>query len=130
MPSRLTSVSTVTDVNVTTVNETAAIVSDPVSQSVDGEAVTISGRIGLLTGTGTTAVTIRVREGNGITGNVIGETLPKTIAAAVDDQVAFSFTYNPAGIAGMRYTATVQQTAASANGTIKSAAMTVQVGNT
>jgi hypothetical protein len=122
------STSTITDVPVVTTNETVAMVSDSVSQSIDGERVSVDGRVGLLTGTNTTAVTVRVREGNGITGTIIGETLPYTIGAAVDVQIPYGFTYNPASIAGMVYSVTVQQTAASANGTVKSVSMAVALG--
>lgn len=120
--------STVTDVAVVTTNETVALVSSPVSQSVDGEAVSIEGRVSLLTGTGTTAVTLRIREGNGITGTVVGETIPVTVGAAINQPIPFGFTYNPASIAGMVYSVTVQQTAASANGNVTSASMTVTTG--
>lgn len=120
--------STVTDVNVVTTNETVAHTSLPVSQSVDGEAVTIEGSVRLLTGTNTTAVTVRIREGNGITGTVVGETIPVTVGAAINDPIPFGFTYNPASIAGMVYSVTVQQTGASANGTVTSANMTVTTG--
>lgn len=126
--SRRYSNSTITDVPVVTTNETVALVSVGVSQSVDGESVTIEGSVRLLTGTGTTAVTLRVREGNGITGTVVGETIPLTVGAAINQPIPFGFTYNPASIANMLYSVTVQQTAASANGTVTSASMAVSVG--
>lgn len=126
--SRNWSSSTIVDTPIVLLAETAALTSQGVSQSVDGEPVTIRGSVGILTGASTTAVTLRVREGNGIAGNVIGETIPFSVGAAADTQVPYGFTYNPAAIAGMPYTVTVQQTAATGNGTIKSVSMTVSVG--
>jgi hypothetical protein len=126
--SREFSRSVVDDTAVVTTAETAAITSDPITQSVDGESVTIRGQIGYLTGTGTTAVTVRVRQGTGLTGAVVGETLPFTIGAAADTQIPFQFTTAPAGVVRQSYTVSIQATGASANGTIKSAAVTVSVG--
>lgn len=126
--SREFSRSVTTDTTVVTTAETAAITSDAVTQSVDGEQITISGQIGYLTGTATTAVTIRVRQGTDLTGAVVGETLPVTIGAALDTQIPFQFTTAPNGVVRQSYTVSIQATGASANGTIKSAAVTVSLG--
>ena len=126
--SRSYSRSVVADTAVVTTAETAAIVSDAVSQAMNGEIVRIHGTISYLTGTATTAVTARVREGNGVTGTIVGEALPLTIGAAENAQIPFDVNHAPAGIAGQVYTATVQATAATANGTISAAAITVTLG--
>lgn len=117
------------DTTVVTTAETVAIVSDPISQSYDQERVTISGMISMLTGTGTTALTIRVREGNGITGTQVGESIPVTIGAGANDPRPFQVSYNPQSVANMPYSVTVQQTAASANGTVLNASVTVFSGS-
>jgi stage V sporulation protein SpoVS len=116
------------DTAVVTTAETAAITTDAVTQSVDGEAITIKGQVGYLTGTGTTAVTVRVRQGTDLTGSVVGETLPVTIGAALDTQIPFQFTTSPNGVVRQSYTVSIQATGASANGTIKSAAVSVALG--
>jgi hypothetical protein len=126
--SRVFSRSVTADTAVVTTAETAAITSDAVTQSVDGENITISGQLGYLTGTGTTAVTVRVRQGTDLTGAVVGETLPVTIGAAADAQIPFQFSTAPLGAARQAYTISIQATGASANGTIKSAAVTVSLG--
>lgn len=126
--SRQWSNSVVADTAIVTTAETAAITSHAVSQAVDGEPITIIGSVSVLTGTATTALTVRVREGAGVAGSVVGETLPLTIGAAADAQIPFQFTQAPAAVAGQQYTATVQATAATGNGTIRSAGISVAVG--
>lgn len=126
--SRSYSKSVIADTAVVTTAETAAITSDPVNQAVDGEPITIRGSLSYLTGASTTAVTVRIREGSGLTGSLVGETLPYTVGAAVSTQIPYEFTYSPSGVAGQRWTASIQATAATANGTIQAAAMTVSLG--
>lgn len=120
--------SATTDTPVVTTAETAAVVSDPISTGSGAEEITISGTISLTTGTGTTSVTIRCRRGNGITGTVVGETVPHTIGAAASVNLPYSFPDTPGEVAGQLYTLTVQQTGASANGTINNASITVTIG--
>lgn len=120
--------SVTTDTPVVTTAETAAVVSDPVSTGSGAEEITINGAVSITTGTGTTAVTLRCRRGSGVAGAVVGETEPVTIGAAASANIPYSFSDTPGEVAGQLYTLTVQQTAASANGTINNASITLAVG--
>jgi hypothetical protein len=125
--SRTVTDSVTTDVSVVTTNETAAVTSPPVTPSTDGGEITITGVVNITTGTGTTAVTVRVRRGNGVSGALVGETMPHTLAAAASADIAFQVTDTPGAVAGQQYTATVVQTAASGNGTVNNASISVTV---
>lgn len=116
------------DTTVVTTAETAAITSEGVSTAVGGEEITISGVINITTGVATTQVVVRVRRGTTVAGTAIGETEPQTIAAAATGNIFFEFVDTPGEVAGQQYTATVVQTAATGNGTINNAAITIMVG--
>lgn len=125
---RFSANSVVADTNVVTTAETAAITSDPVSTSVGAEEITVSGIINITTGASTTQVVVRVRRGVGVAGTVVGETEPQNIGAAVSGNIFYEVTDTPGEVAGQQYTATAVQTAATGNGTINNAAITVMIG--
>jgi hypothetical protein len=114
-----------TDTPVVTTAETAAVTSDPITPSTDGSELTISGVINITTGTSTTAVVVRVRRGVGVSGALVGETESQTIAAGASGNISYEVTDFPGAVAGQQYTASVVQTAATANGTINNASITV-----
>ena len=126
---RMWSAAVTTDVPVVTVAETAVISTPPISTSLDGDAVVISGSLQVLTGTATTAITIRVRRGVGVAGAVVGDPIAHTIGAAVNADLPFTVVDTPGAVAGQAYTVTYQATAASANATIGSSAVQVTVGS-
>lgn len=115
-------------VNVVTTGETVALVTPPVSTTFGSDTIDIEGKANLTTGASTTAVVFRCRRGNGITGTVVGVAETDTIAAGASETHPFQFTDNPGDVAGQVYSLTVQQTAATANGTVNSAASCVTVG--
>lgn len=80
--------------------------------------VTIKGWAQLTTGTATTAVTPRIRRGTTITGTLIDEGNPVTVGAAAGSTEDFEITAQDENVdlAGGSYVLTLQQTAASANG--------------
>lgn len=105
-----------TDVPVVTTTETVVMTLPAISTAV-GNSVAICANFTFTTGTGTTAVTIRVRRGTTITDTLVGEANPLNYAAAVTRDLSFSVVDNPGELAGQPYVVTIQQTAATANGT-------------
>lgn len=77
----------------------------------------VSGRANITTGAATTSVQVRCRRGNGVTGTQVGSAINVPFAAATTDDVAFEFE-DSAAPSGAPYTITVQQVAATGNGTV------------
>lgn len=120
-----------TAVTVPTTTETVAVTSDIVPLSpAGGEGYIIRGAVNILAGTATTAVVVRVRMGTGITGTVVGVAQTHTLAAGASATIPFSVVDLTAALAptASQYSVTVQQTAATANGTVNIA--TIEVINT
>jgi hypothetical protein len=82
-----------------------------------GEGLTISGMVNVTQGTAGTAITVRVREGVGITGAVVGQALVYTLAAAAVASIPFTAT-DSVVLDNQQYSVTVQATAATGNGTV------------
>lgn len=120
--------SVVADTSVVTTAETIAITTEPFSQGVDGEPVTVSVRLNMTAGTGTTNVVVRLRRGTLVTSPQIGEDVTFTLTAAQRDTLVASFTTQPASSARQQFVATVQQTGATGNGTVHTASSTVSLG--
>jgi hypothetical protein len=100
------------------------------SNAPGGEGLSISGFINLLTGTGTTAVVIRVRKGSLVTDTVVDVAQTHTVGAAVSASIPFGALDGAATtLTAQNYVVTVQQTAASANGTVNYALVNTQSGN-
>lgn len=117
-----------TDTPVTTTTETIALTTAAISTPGPGTNVSIQGIIEMTYGTGTTAVTVRVRRGTTITGTLVGEGNAYTVAAGNTSEQTFSVEDTPGEVAGQAYVVTVQQTGATANGTVVSAEAEVTVG--
>lgn len=105
-------------ITATTTAETA-VVTTPASDLPlqTDKGVKISGVLIFTTGAAATAVTIRVRQGVGTAGTVIGPAtaIPATASAT---QPPFAFcVYDPNPGTNQQYTVTAQQTAATGNGT-------------
>lgn len=120
MVNRSYSTAVVANVNVVNAVETVAQNSPAVSLTYDGDSVNVSGTVDITTGATTTAVVIRCRRGNGITGTVVGTSETDTLGAAVSAPISFDFLDNPGAVAGQVYSITVQQTGGSSNGTVNS----------
>ena len=83
------------------------------------QPVKISGVLNLLAGAGTTAVVIRVRQGVGLAGAIVGGTATFTLAAASSASVAFAVEDTTGVVqAGTAYTVTISQTGATGAGTV------------
>lgn len=110
---------------------TAETVVATVSGVTTGRAVNVQlrGWAQLTTGTNTTAVTPRIRRGTTIAGTLIGEGNPVTIGAAAGSTEDFEVDVVDSGadIASASYVLTLQQTAASANGSCLQAAIEAYV---
>lgn len=106
-----------TDVPVVTTAETVIATSNAFSVSnPQGQGIRVSGVINFTTGTSTTAVTIRVRRDT-LTGTLVGEAQTHTIGAAITANLPFDQVDALLSATNQVYVATIQQTAASANGT-------------
>lgn len=122
------SVETPGPINVVTTNETALQVTPPVSSQSGAESVWIEGQLDMTFGASTTAVTVRVRRGNGIIGVTVGDVEIPTETAGNRAPIPYSVKDSPGEVANQLYTITVQQTAATANGTVNDVSASVTIG--
>ena len=108
---------TLTDTNVPTTTETIVATLTGVA-TPRRTNVSVRGRVDLTTGTATTAVTLRIRRGPAITDTLIGEATPEQLTAAAGSTESHEVEALDAGVdlAGATYILTVQQTAATGNG--------------
>lgn len=104
--------------------ETAVFVTPVLAPTGPAEApgqnpVSITGTINLTPGTTATGATIRVRQGNGVAGALVGAAPVHTVAAAAPQSISFGATDNSGYLqGGGQYTITVTMTAATAATTI------------
>lgn len=91
-----------------------------------GEGVYLAADVFVLTGVGTTAVTLRIRIGS-VTGTILGNPQAIPQAASVEVQLGIA-AQDPNGIAGSNttYVLTYQATAASANATVQQSTFTAE----
>lgn len=110
-----------TDTTVTTTTETeAAEVLAPVPNR-PGLTYTVSGWVQMTVGTGGTAVTPRIRRGTSTAGTLVGEGTALTVTAG--DVVTIPITVDdvPGEVHSLSYVVTVEQTGATADGTVSQA---------
>jgi hypothetical protein len=107
---------------VTTTTETAAANTAALAFAPPNNygGMIVRGSVNITPGTGTTAVVVRVRQGNGTGGALVGNALTITAIAASPLVLPFSV-LDPSATPASQYTVTVAQTAATANGTINQA---------
>jgi hypothetical protein len=113
---------------VTTTTETVVLTLPAVSTNGPGDTVSIQGIVDMTYGTGTTAVTVRVRRGTGITGTLVGTADPWNVTAGNTSEQTFAVEDTPGEVAGQAYVVTVQQTAATANGSVLHAEAEISLG--
>lgn len=118
---------TTTDTTVTTTSETVATSSGPATVPRATVNVCVLAWAQLTTGTNTTAVTPRIRRGSGTTGTVVGDAVAITIGAAAGSNEQFQFIAceERSKVETVEYAFTLQQTGASANGSILQAGIIV-----
>lgn len=108
---------TIANAAVVTTAETVAATT-PALSPPPNTTVILRGRVSLTAGTGTTAVTVRLRRGSGATGTSLGAPDAITATAGATGEYEFEATDAIGDVAGQQWSLTVQQTGASANGTI------------
>jgi len=119
----------VADVTVTTTTETVAISSGPASLPYHTCHIMVIAWCQLVLGTGTTHVTARVRRGTTTAGALVGEANAEEIKTAAGAREPFMIMVHEerAGEEAVEYSLTVQQTAATADGTVSQAGILVLV---
>lgn len=92
--------------------------------------VTLEGLVVLTTGTATTGVTVRLRRGTDATGTVVATTGVETAigAAGSTDPYPIQAVDTPGDVGGQSYALTVQQAAATGNGSVTFASLNAAVG--
>lgn len=110
----------VSAVNIPTTTETVVATLGPFNENqvAPAQGISFDGNINITSGTGTTALVMRVRSGTTTAGTLIGvaQTQSTTAGQTVNVPIA---ELDPTLIqANAQYVVTIQQTAASANGTV------------
>lgn len=112
---------------VTTTETVVAVLPLLAEALAGGGGYLIFGDVNVLPGTAATGVNVRVRVGSTVAGAQVGVTDVHTVAAAAQQNIAF-FALDAAGPrAGNQYCVTVQQIAATGNGTIIDANIVLDV---
>lgn len=99
-----------------TTAETAVLTIGPISDRGPSDTIEIAGQIIVTAGGGTTAVQMRVRRGQGVSGTQVGVTAPTPLSAATQGVATFQVTDTPGEVGGQYYTVTCQQVSATGNG--------------
>lgn len=117
------------DTTITTTTETVAATVAGVSTPKPGVKVTLTATVQVTAGTGTTALTPRIRRGTDATGTLLGEGNPIQggVAAGSTSTLTIQVEDTPGEVAGQSYVVTVAQTGASGNGTIVQADLKADV---
>jgi hypothetical protein len=108
-----------TNVAVTTTTEISVVASPPVTAPRDNDDVCIIAWAQLTTGTMTTTVTPRIRQGTAATGTLVGEANAETIkvAAAGTEPFYTMVCETRSNVGSVQYNFTLQQAGANADGT-------------
>lgn len=108
------------DTAVVTTNETIAATVPGVSTPRAGVKIELEGFLQLTTGANTTGITVRVRRGAAITDPVVAEANVEQVEAAAGSTEGHEvfFEDTPGEVAGQTYVLTVQQAAATTNGSV------------
>lgn len=106
--------------NIPTTTETAVLVfTIPPLNNPAGQGVEINASVSFTAGTGTTSAQVRVRQGNGVAGAVVGAIAQAPTTAGIENSLdALVLDPTLSYPTGNTYTVTVQQVGASGNGTM------------
>lgn len=115
-PAQLSSAAATSSVTITTTTETVLATLPGINTYIGG-AVRVECITSITAGTGTTAITVRLRRGTGITGTLVGNANAITVTAGNTVDIIQAGEDTPGEAASLQYVCTAQQTAASANGT-------------
>jgi len=116
-----------TDVAVPTTTETVAVSSPVVILPLQTHHILVFAYCQMTAGTGTTTVTPRIRRGTAVTDPLVGEGNAITLAAGNTGNLVLMVAEDVAGRDSVQYSLTVQQAAATANGTVLQAGILVLV---
>lgn len=116
------------DTNVPNVTETVVLTIAGLNTPGPGARIKLHGEFEMLTGATTSAVTPRWRRGIDATGVLVGEGNPVAAGAAVVVNMTHDVEDNPGELGNATYVLTVQQTAATAPGTVQQVAGTATIG--
>lgn len=106
-------------VNVPTTTETVVVTMTAFTENQpQGQGIQFDGNINMTVGTAGTAVTVRVRRGVDTTGTLIGVAQAQTVAAGNTVNIPIAELDTVVVQQNVTYVVTVQQTAATANGTV------------
>lgn len=128
MPGYTTSVEIATDVPLVTTAETVVATLPGCSNSAPGKAIRLTGEVSVLNGTGTTALTLRIRR-DSVSGTLVHEVNSvqiETAAGSTEDHDINADDGAQGEVFNQTYVLTVQQTGASANGTAVSGYLKAQ----
>lgn len=114
-----------TTVTTTTETEAAQVAAPPPNRS--GLVYTVRGWMQVTAGVGTTAFIPRIRRGTDTSGTLVGEGNPVTVVAGNTLTVPLVVDDTPGEVSSLDYVVTVQQTAATGNGTVAQASLTAEV---
>lgn len=115
------------DTSIVTTTETVVLTISGVTPPGAGSRVKLNGTAQVTAGTAATAITPRWRRGTDATGTLVGEGNPLTVAAGNTISVPHETTDTPPDMGAASYVLTVQQTAATGNGSCVQAAGTATV---
>lgn len=118
------------DVTLVTTAETVVATLSGVSNYQPGQPVDLRGWLQVLLGVATTNVTLRIRQGVDATGTLVGEANAEAISTAAGSVEAHEIQtrFTPSGeIANASFVLTIQQTAATGNGTVQQANLEAEV---
>ncbi len=121
--------SSATDVTLVTTTETVIITSDLIALPSETVLVYVLGWAQLTSGAATTTVTPRLRRGAAITSPLLGEANAETIKTAAGSTEAFiiALTETVQNLATVQYSLTLQQAAATGDGTVLQASILVLI---
>lgn len=124
---KLGSTTAITNASLVTTAETVVATLQIPGPASPSAVVLLEGYVALLTGTGTTGVTVRLRQ-NSVTGTVVATSgvVTQGVAAGAVDTFSINGQDTPGDVASMIYVLTVQQAGASANGTVNAVALQSQ----
>lgn len=120
MPPRTYSTTVTADVALVTTAETVVATLSGVATDRPGQTVRISAAFRVTTGANTTALTARIRR-TSLTGTLLGEATPvqiEAVAGSTEDHDLYVEDSFSGEVAGQVYVLTIEQTAATANGSV------------
>lgn len=125
VPRVLTAVAT-TNVTLALATEVEVLQLDGITTGAEGRRVHLHGFVQVTTGTGATGLTLRIRRGTGTGGVLVGEANVVQVEAVAGSTEDHDITVldTPGELAGESYVLTVQQAAATADGTALAMSLT------